>query len=187
MNYEDFAMAMGFGIGLAIVIGIFLTVLAIAYVLSSLVLMKVFRMVGYEKPAYAWIPFYNSYILAGILSDGLKKVHVLVVDIPVDVYKWLWLIVTVASSMISNFIPYVGWLLSLAVSVIFHGDLYARIYAIISGNEVEEETGIGIASAFIRLIYIIRVLAHSINGTERVKFRSTDELAYREVDNDFIK
>ncbi len=187
MDYEDLLGIGIIGLGLMVIMGAILIALAIVYVLNSLVLMKVFKILDYEKPAYAWIPFYNAYILASEISDGLKNVHVLLVDIPVDVYKWLWLIVSVACSTVSNFIPYVGPLLSIAISVIYYGDLYARVYALITGNKVEDETGLGIASAFIHLIYYIRVLMHSIDGTERVKFRETDELIYREVDNDFTK
>lgn len=167
-------------IGFFAFIAIFLTL--IGYVISSLLLMKVFKMAGYNKPVHAWIPFYNAYILASILSEGLDSVHVLFVDIPRDLYKWCFLIIYAASLIISN-IPFVGPFISLALSVIFYGDQNARVFALMSGKSVEDETAIGLISAFVYIVYIVMVVSHRTDGTERIRFRENDVISYRDVDN----
>ena len=166
------------GLGFAVCFLFFI----LAYVIGSLLLMKVFKAARYEHPGYAWIPFYNAYILADILSDGLEKVHVLCFDVPKNVYKWLWLIVSAVSLILSS-IPILGGLLSLAIEIIFSGDQNARTFSLLSGKDVESETGLGIAAAFIPLIYLVFVVAHRLTGTEQVRYREKDVVGFKEVDN----
>ena len=47
---------------------------AIGYILDSLCLVKIFRAYNYPNPYYAFIPFYNLYILANLTCDeNFKK------------------------------------------------------------------------------------------------------------------
>lgn len=81
---------------LAILIPVLLFFLVIAYVVSSFLYMKIFEKAGVEGKWRAWVPIYN-----GLIAAKLG-----------DFSPWVFLIIIVASSVLSN-IPVLGWILSL--------------------------------------------------------------------------
>lgn len=81
---------------LAILIPILLFFVAIAYVVSSFLYMKIFEKAGVQGKWRAWVPIYNTLVAAKL---G-------------DLSPWVFLIAVVASSVLSN-IPVIGWILSL--------------------------------------------------------------------------
>ena len=149
-------------------IGAFI-LLAIAYVISSLAFVKVFTKLGYQSPVLGWVPILNLYILATLVSTGVKQVKVLgIAEIDVTLYRFAWLLAVAVS-----FIPGIGKVLSLIIRVIYFGDLYSRVYAATDDTSVEDQVGLGIVSGIFSIVFIVKALAADSNPA-RIRFRADD-------------
>lgn len=129
------------------------TMLAIDYIITSLTLVKILRNIGYPKSNYAWIPIFNIYVLATVMTKGIKSTNVFFVNIPTNRYRLGWLVM-----MILGFIPRIGTLALLA-RILYYGDLYARVYASLEHDSVDNHNGIGIISALVPIILVIKTLS----------------------------
>ena len=81
---------------LVITIVLSLVFAVIAYVLTAIFLTKVFAKAGVRTPAVAWIPIYNTLILAKLA----------------DLNPWAYLIAAIAGGALSN-IPFIGFIFAL--------------------------------------------------------------------------
>lgn len=72
----------------------------VIYVVTAIFLMKLLRNAGHKSPAAAWVPLWNQVALFEIA--GIKQ-------------PWAWVGVIFGASIISNFIPLVGIVISLAI------------------------------------------------------------------------
>ena len=76
----------GFGFGS-------ITMLAIDYIITSLTLVKILKNIGYPKSEYAWIPVFNIYVLATVMTKGIKSTNAFFVNIPTNRYRLGWLVI----------------------------------------------------------------------------------------------
>lgn len=140
------------------------------YVVSSLCFVKVFKKLGYQSPGFGWIPIFNIFVLATIVSTGTTKVKVLgAFELDTTIYRYLWLLPIVIGFIPGSF----GTLLSIAFTILYYGDIYSRVYASIDNTTVEEQTAIGAISGFISIIFIFKVLA-SNNDQVQLRYRADD-------------
>lgn len=129
------------------------TMLAIDYIITSLTLVKILKNIGYPKSEYAWIPVFNIYVLATVMTKGIKSTNAFFVNIPTNRYRLGWLVI-----MLLSIIPRLGTLALLA-RIFYYGDLYARVYASLEHDSVDNYNGIGIISALVPIIVVIKTLS----------------------------
>ncbi len=94
---------------------LFLLIIAVfVYALTAICYKKIFKAYGYERPNYAWVPFYRLYILADLTCDG----NFYIGDFTVEkkYFVWWW-----AISYIIAFIPFVGSITSTIIHIICLG------------------------------------------------------------------
>lgn len=96
--YDDGSGAAALAAVLLVLIPILFILAVAAYVISSFLYMKIFEKAGVQGKWRAWVPVYN-----GLIAAKLG-----------DVSPWVFLIVAVASSVLSN-IPVIGPIFSLAI------------------------------------------------------------------------
>ena len=89
---------------------------AIGYILDSLCLVKIFRAYNYPNPYYAFIPFYNLYILANLTCDENFKLGEFKIE--KKYFIWWWVIYL----LISYIVPFK--IISFIIKVICLGFCY---------------------------------------------------------------
>lgn len=135
---------------------IVIAILAIAvYVLFGISHMKALKMMGYDKAWAAWIPFFSSYALADCIPETKENVDIFGLSIPGTVFKFWWLV-----SFIVAYVPVVGTLLSLAVTIICAGLCYTSIYSILEGKSKDEVKLVGYLSGWINIIAIVKFFTY---------------------------
>lgn len=152
MSYQDsVALLAGMGALLSVVgiIGI------IFYVLYGISHMKAYKMMGYKNAWGAWIPFYSSYVLADCIPETQENVNIFGLAIPGKLFKFWWII-----SFVVAYVPAVGTILSLAVTIICAGFCYTSIYSILEGKSKDEVKVVGYLSGWINLIATIKFLTY---------------------------
>lgn len=148
-----------------------LTMMIIDYVITSLSLLKILKNIGYPKSEYAWIPIFNIYVLATVMTTGIDSTRVFMVNIPTNRYRLGWFVI-----MVLSIIPFVGAQLGLVARVFYYGDLYARVYASLKHDSVDNHNALGIISSFIPVIVVFIALT-SPDTPIKVEHRSGDILA----------
>lgn len=147
MNYVN--LILGFGIGIILVVCL---VAVACYVIGSLAYMKALKFMGYDKPWMAWIPYACYYALADCGAEGDPKL-LPGMKVPVIVYK-LWWIVPLVLAFVH--VPYVGWLIRLAVQIICLGYSFRQIYLRMGDNP--EDKAISYLSGWLPIIAVFRFL-----------------------------
>lgn len=151
-DYEVLAALIAGFAGLAIFVGI----LAIAvYVLYGISHMKALKAMGYDKAWAAWIPFFSSYALADCIPETKENVNMFGLSIPGQVFKFWWLV-----SFVVAYVPAVGGILSLAVTILCAGFCYTSIYSILEGKSKDEVKVVGYLSGWINLIAIVKFFTY---------------------------
>ena len=148
-----------------------MTMLVIDYVITSLTLAKILKNIGYPKTEYAWIPIFNIYVLATVMTKGIDSTNVFFVNIPTNRYRIGWFVI-----LIISFIPGIGTKLALVGRVFYYGDLYARVYASLEHDSVDNHNALGIISAIIPIIVVIKTLS-APDMPMQVEHRSADLVA----------
>lgn len=124
-----------------------------AYVVSSAAVVRTLGLFGYEKPMAGWIPGIRYYALGTVCTQrqGSLPSVVSTVDIPNVYLQWGW-----AAVMAAYFIPGIGSLLGMALSVLYYGTVYRFIYSRLFGDD---SALIAAVSSVVRAVFYIRVLA----------------------------
>ena len=137
----------GFGFGS-------MSMLALDYVITSLTLAKILKNIGYPKTQYAWIPIFNIYVLATVMTKGIDSTSVFFVNIPTNIYRLCWFFV-----MILSLLPFAVTKIAFVARVFYFGDLYSRVYASLEHDSVDNHNALGIISALIPIIVVIKTLS----------------------------
>lgn len=133
----------------------FLVFMAAAYAASSAAIMRTLMLFGYEKPLHGWIPGMRHYALGTICTQKAGSLQDLsgTAKIPNAGLQWGW-----AAVMAAYFVPGIGTLLGLALSVFYYGTVYRFIYSRLFGDD---SIAAAAASSVIRAVFYIRILACS--------------------------
>lgn len=132
-----------------------LAIVVLVYVLYSLSHMKALKALGYDKPWMAWIPFANYWALADVALNGEDSMNLFgSFSVPGIVFKLWWVIAYVVM-----FVPAVGNLLYLVVSIIGLGTCYIKMYARLDGKDEKDVRVVGYLSGWIPLIAMCKFLA----------------------------
>ena len=128
--------------------------LIVSYILTSLSYKKVFEAYNYKNPVYAFIPFYNLYILADLTCDSIF----LLGDIKIEkkIFVWWWLI-----NYVIGFIPAIGGFFKFVINLICKG--YCHDKAIKKVNPNHDAQVLSYLSSFIPIIFWILVLPKKTN------------------------
>lgn len=131
---------------------VFLVFMIAAYVVSSAAIVRTLRLFGYEKPMAGWIPGLRHYALGTVCIQrrGSLAGVVSTARIPNVFLQWGW-----AAVMAAYFIPGIGNLLSVVLSVLYYGTVYRFIYSRLFGDDSALPAAV---SSVIRAVFYIRVL-----------------------------
>lgn len=83
----------------------FLFLTLITYVISSILLMGVYKRAGHKTPASAWVPIWRTATLLQV--GGIQK-------------AWIWILAVYGGIFVTGLIPYIGSIIVLAIYVIFY-------------------------------------------------------------------
>lgn len=135
---------------------IFLLVIAVAvYVLYSLSHMKALKALGYDKPWMAWIPFACYWAFAEAALNGEDNVQLFgSLNLPGIALKLWWVV-----AYIVMWVPAVGRLLYVVVTIIGLGTCYIKMYARLDGKDEKDVQAIGYVSGFLPIIAVFKFLA----------------------------
>lgn len=148
-NADTIALLAGMG-ALLLVVGV---VAIIFYVIYGISHMKAYKMMGYKNAWGAWIPLYSSYVLADCIPETKENVNIFGLSIPGTVFKFWWIL-----SFVVAYVPGIGTLLSLAVTIICAGYCYTSIYSILEGKSKDEVKVVGYLSGWLSIIASIKFL-----------------------------
>lgn len=126
-----------------------------AYAASSAAVVRTLGLFGYEKPMAGWIPGLRYYALGTVCTQqrGFLPGIVSTVRIPNVYLQWGWAAVAAA-----YFIPGIGSLLGMALSVLYYGTVYRFIYSRLFGDDSAVAAAV---SSVVRAVFYIRILACS--------------------------
>lgn len=136
---------------IGIIIGLMIAVASILLILSGLVNEMIFKRLGSKRPYLAWIPIASYYELAVLTRDEYDKNKFFTIDIDNKYFKF-W----PALQGLVGIVPYVGSLLSLAITIGCLGTTYTRVYAMMENGKTKDYTGIGYVSGLIPIIPVIK-------------------------------
>lgn len=124
-----------------------------AYTVSSAAIVRTLRLFGYEKPMAGWIPGIRYYALGTVCTQrqGSLLSVVSTVAIPNACLQWGW-----AAVMAAYFIPGIGNLLGMVLSVFYYGTVYRFIYSRLFGDDSVVAAAV---SFVVRAVFYIRILA----------------------------
>lgn len=142
------------GVFLFLVIFVF-AILVGFYLLSSAAIFKVLHIYDYSNAWMAWIPFLNFYALADAASEGHQTMQLFGHMVPLALFEFWWVI-----AFILNYVPFIGWMLSFAVQIIFLGTVFSFIYARVEHKPIHTMTALGFISGIVPLIAYIKFLAY---------------------------
>ena len=139
--YNDDIPGVGAAIALLVLLPFFLIIAAIAYVLTSLFLMKIFEKAGVQGKWRAWVPVYNTMIFAklGDLNPFLQLI--------------LW-----AAGLLLYWIPVLGQLILLAAFV------YQMLAAWRVGLKLQKE------AVWLILYFFLTIVWLGINAFDRSRW-----------------
>lgn len=123
-----------------------------AYIVSSAAVVRVLEVFGYEKPMAGWIPGMRYYALGTVCTQrtGSLPGVVSTVEIPNVYLQWGW-----AAVMAAYFIPGIGNLSGMVLSVLYYGTVYRFIYSRLFGDD---STLAPAVSSVVRAVFYIRIL-----------------------------
>lgn len=129
-----------------------------AYVVSSAAVVRALKLFGYENPMFGWIPGLRYYALGTVCTQRAGSLPSVVgaAQIPNACLQWGW-----AAVMAAYFIPGIGNLLGMVLSVLYYGTVYRFIYSRLFGDDSALTAAV---SSIVRAVFYIRVLACSREG-----------------------
>ena len=138
---------------------IVLMIVVVCWVLYGISHMKALKAVGYDKAWMAWIPYANMWALAEVALDGDESVTLFgSFNIPEIAFKIWWVI-----GLVLSFIPTVGSLLNLVLTVICLGTCYIKMYAKLDGRDEKDVQALGYVSGFFPIIAVFNFLFGKYN------------------------
>ena len=146
-DYQLFEMLLGFGF-------IALVFIFISYVLTSFSYYKMFLAYNYQNPVYAFIPFYNLYILSNLTCGSIFRIGEF--EIEKKYFVWWWLL-----AYIIAFIPAIGGFLSFIINIICLGFCYNEGIKRIDNNF--DSKVLAYVSAIISIVLWFLVLPKRVN------------------------
>ena len=157
-SMDMLSMIMQFGGFMIIAI---LAIVIAVYVITSLAIVRVLRICGYDKVWMAWIP-YAQYWALGEVACGVKPALDIfgLVDIPKIVYQ-LWWVVTLAVSWLLPSTP--AFWINLIIQIVMLGTVYKNIYARVEGKDPSECNVIGYVSGWLTIISIVKFYCYDKN------------------------
>ncbi len=136
-----------------------LVIVVVCWVLYGISHMKALKAVGYDKAWMAWIPFANMWALAEVALDGDESMTLFgSLNIPAIAFKLWW-----AVGLVLSFIPTVGSLLNLVLTVICLGTCYIKMYAKLDGRDEKDVQALGYVSGFFPIIAVFKFLFGKYN------------------------
>ncbi len=138
---------------------IVLIIVVVCWVLYGISHMKALKAVGYDKAWMAWIPYANMWALAEVALDGDESMTLFgSFNIPAIAFKLWWVI-----GLVLAFIPTVGSLLNLVLTVICLGTCYIKMYAKLYGRDEKDVQALGYVSGFFPIIAVFKFLFGKYN------------------------
>lgn len=137
-------------------------VLVVFYVLYGISHMKALKYLGcWDKAWMAWLPpLFSYYALADAALDGEGSMQLSdSFSIPALAFK-LWYLIALAVS----FIPSVGFILNLVITIICLGTCYTKIYARLEQRDERDVKAIGYVSGLLPIIAVCKFLAGKYNA-----------------------
>jgi len=133
-----------------------LIITVVYFILDVLSHIKALKALGYNKPWLAWfapLGLYWALAEAALDIDGEYDMEVWSFRIPGTAFK-LWYLIAVAVL----FIPVVGTILRLIITIACAGTCYIKIYAKLDGKDESEVRLLGYLSGIIPIIPIFKFL-----------------------------
>lgn len=136
----------------------FLFFMLAGYLVSSAAMVKVLKLFGYERPVLGWVPFARHYALGTVCiqKSGSLPCVIGTFILPNAFLQWGW-----AAVLAAYFIPAVGYVLGLILSVLYFGTVYRFVYSRLFGEDSAVPAAV---SSVVRIIFYIRVLACAHEG-----------------------
>lgn len=130
----------------------------IGYFVSSAAMVKVLKLFGYGRPVLGWVPFARHYALGTVCiqKSGSLPCVIGTFALPNAFLQWGW-----AAVLSAYFIPAVGYVLGLVLSVLYFGTVYRFVYSRLFGEDSAVPAAV---SSVVRIIFYIRVLACAHEG-----------------------
>ncbi|MDO4262246.1 MAG: hypothetical protein Q4C82_09215 [Eubacteriales bacterium] len=151
MDVSTMFLTLGVGLLLGIV-----AITIVWYVAFSYSHMKALNALGYSKPWLAWIPFGVYYACAEAVEPEDHPVQILgSFEVPGVVFRFWWVVPLVLTVVPISF----GSLITLAMSIIFSGSAYAKMYAVLYKTSEKEEQVIGCVSGFLPIVAVVKFFA----------------------------
>jgi hypothetical protein len=133
---------------------VFLIIVAVVYVVTSLGTYKALKRLGYNNAWMAWIPVVNYFAMADVAAGGQQQVNLIgTLTIPATLYKLWWLVMLVA-----GFIPAIGGILAIVIQVICLGSIYIKMFARLEGTTEQAQQVVGYISGLIPIVGAIKFL-----------------------------
>lgn len=135
-------------------IGLFVFLVFVGfYVIGSLSYVKALRYLGYANPWMAWIPILNCYAMADCVTNDNEDVYVVgQIRVPGNIFKFWWL------SFFICVIPFIGQIATFVIMILCLATVYSKMYARIEGKSESDTLALGIVSAFIGIVPVIKFL-----------------------------
>lgn len=133
-----------------------LIIAVVYYILNALVHIKALKALGYNKPWLAWFPplgLYWALAEVALDIDGEYDMEVWSFCMPGIAFK-LWYLIAVAVS----FIPVIGTIISIILTIACAGTCYIKIYAKLDGKDESEVRLLGYLSGIIPIIPTFKFL-----------------------------
>lgn len=135
-----------------------LFVVLVGYLVSSAAIVRVLKLFGYERPVLGWIPFARHYALGTVCIQKSGSLPCVTGSFVLSnaLLQWGW-----AAVLAAYFIPAVGYVLGLVLSVLYFGTVYRFVYSRLFGEDSAVPAAV---SSVLRIIFYIRVLACAHEG-----------------------
>lgn len=130
----------------------------VEYLVSSAAIARVLKLFGYERPVLGWVPLARHYALGTVCIQKSGSLPCVIgsIILPNALLQWGWTAVLAA-----YFIPAVGYVLGLILSVLYFGTVYRFVYSRLFGEDSAVPAAV---SSVMRIIFYIRVLACAHEG-----------------------
>lgn len=122
------------------------------YILSSFAVMKALKILGYDKPWLAWIPYGLYFALTEATGYATVDLN-LGLSIDMNLFRFWWVLI-----IVTPMIPGVGMLLTTALNIIVLGWNYGVLFAALDSKDYDETKGLGYVAGFFGIVAFIKFL-----------------------------
>ena len=150
------------------------------YIVCALSEMHVLKLVKYDKVWMAWIPFANVYALMDGFKDVIIGFPLLNLCIGNQYFKITYFVSIILTFLGATANKGIGTIISL-VLLMLNASIYTYIYAVMENKGINETKIIGLISAFIPLIAIIKFFMYNENNLVN------NQLAYNIINSNVNK